>query len=98
MRPYVAFVRISEALAACRQPEELAKTLSDLLGEFLSFEHLDVLALKENSTEIEWHVWGKGGPPLARICHPRTCRDGTLITRMNPFTFPTGTLTNDSQS
>lgn len=63
MRPYVAFVRISEALAACRQPEELANTLSDLLGDFLSFEHLDVLALKENSTAIEWHVWGKGGPP-----------------------------------
>jgi formate hydrogenlyase transcriptional activator len=62
-RRYQAVVRISEALVASRQPEELAKTLADLLGEFLSFDHLDVLIFKENSTEIEWHVWGKGGPP-----------------------------------
>jgi formate hydrogenlyase transcriptional activator len=60
---YQAVLRISEALVACRQPEELAKTLADLLNEFLSFEHLDVLILKEDSTEIEWHAWGKGGPP-----------------------------------
>jgi GAF domain-containing protein len=63
-RRYEAVVRISEALVACREPEELAKTLADLLNEFLSFEHLDVLILKENSTEIEWHAWGKGGPRL----------------------------------
>ena len=63
-RRYEAVLRISEALAACGQPEELARTLAELLGEFLSFEHLDVLILKENSTEIEWDAWGKGGPPL----------------------------------
>ena len=61
-RRYQAVVRISEALVACSQPEELAKTLADLLGEFLPFDHLDVLIFKENSTEIEWHAWGKGGP------------------------------------
>ena len=61
---YQAVVRISEALVACRQPEELAKTLADLLGELLSFDHLDVLIFKENSPELEWQAWGKGGPPL----------------------------------
>ena len=63
-RRYEAVLRISEALVGCRQPEELAKTLADLLNEFLSFEHLDVLILKEGSMETEWHAWGKGGPPL----------------------------------
>ncbi len=62
-RRYQAVLRISEALAACGQPEELAKTLADLLSEFLSFESLDVVIFKEGSTEIEWHAWGKGGPP-----------------------------------
>jgi hypothetical protein len=61
---YEDVVRISEALAACREPEELAKTLADLLSEFLSFEYLDVLILKEGSTEVEWHAWGKGSGPL----------------------------------
>jgi len=62
-RRYEAVVRISEALVACRQPEELAKTLADLLGELLSFDHMDVLIFKENSPELEWQAWGKGGPP-----------------------------------
>jgi formate hydrogenlyase transcriptional activator len=60
---YEAVLRISEALAACREPEELARVLADQLTDFLSFDHLDVMVLKENSTEIEWHAWGKGGPP-----------------------------------
>ena len=60
---YEAVLRISEALVACREPEELARVLADQLGEFLSFDHLDVMVLKENSTEIEWHAWGKGGLP-----------------------------------
>jgi GAF domain-containing protein len=62
-RRYQAVLRISEALVECRAPEELARTLADLLGEFLSFDHLDLLIFKENSTEVEWHMWGKGGPP-----------------------------------
>ncbi len=59
---YEAVLRISEALTACRQPEELARVLADRLSEFLSFERLDVMVLKEGTTEIEWHVWGKGPP------------------------------------
>ncbi len=60
LRPYEAFVRISEALTTCRRCEEFARSLADLLGEFLSFDHLDVMVLKENSTETEWQAWGKG--------------------------------------
>jgi putative nucleotidyltransferase with HDIG domain len=63
-RRYEAVLRISEGLAACREPEELAKTLADRLNEFLSFDHLDVMVLKENSSEIEWHSWGKGPLPF----------------------------------
>ena len=57
---YEAVLRISEAIAACRDPEELARTLADGLGEFLNFDHLYVMVLKENSREIESLVWGKG--------------------------------------
>jgi formate hydrogenlyase transcriptional activator len=57
---YGAVLRISEALSACREPEELAKALADQLNDFLSFAHLDILVLKENSREIEWNAWGKG--------------------------------------
>ena len=55
-----AVLRISEALSTCREPEKLATILADQLSDFLSFEHLDVMILKENSTEIEWNVSGKG--------------------------------------
>jgi formate hydrogenlyase transcriptional activator len=57
---YEAVVRISEAIAACREPEELARTLSDEIGKFLQFDHLYFIVLKENSKEIEYQVWGKG--------------------------------------
>jgi formate hydrogenlyase transcriptional activator len=57
---YEAVLRISEAIAACREPEELARTLADGLGEFLQFDHLYLMVLKENSREIESMVWGKG--------------------------------------
>jgi hypothetical protein len=40
---YEAVLRISEALSACRQPEEFAKILGDQLGESLCFQHLDVV-------------------------------------------------------
>jgi hypothetical protein len=40
-------------LAARRQPEELAKTLADLLNEFLSFEYLDVLVfIKDDDSRV----------------------------------------------
>jgi formate hydrogenlyase transcriptional activator len=57
---YEAVVRISEAIAACREPEELARTLVDEIGKFLQFDHLYFIVLKENSKETEYQVWGKG--------------------------------------
>src|ERR1700761_8902407 len=50
---YEAALRIGEAIAACREPEELARTLADHLGEFLHFDHLYLMIFKENSREIE---------------------------------------------
>jgi formate hydrogenlyase transcriptional activator len=61
---YEAVVRISEAIAACRDPEELASTLADEVGDFLHFDHLYLAVLKENSKEIEDLVWGKGSLPF----------------------------------
>jgi formate hydrogenlyase transcriptional activator len=60
---YEAIVRISEAIAACREPEELARTLADEIGKFLQFDHLYFIVFKENSKEIEYQVWGKGPIP-----------------------------------
>jgi len=57
---YEAVVRISEAIAACREPEELARTLADEIGKLLQFDHLYFIVLRENSKEIEYQVWGKG--------------------------------------
>jgi hypothetical protein len=61
---YEAVVRISEAIVACRDPEELARTLADEIGDFLHFGHLYLAVFKENSREIEYLVWGKGSLPL----------------------------------
>jgi formate hydrogenlyase transcriptional activator len=61
---YEAVVRISEAIAACREPEELATTLADEIGKFLNFDHLYLVVLKENSKEIEYLLWGKSPIPL----------------------------------
>ena len=61
---YEAVLRISEAIAACREPEELATTLASEIGKVLHFEHLYFVVLKENSNEIERLVWGKGQLPL----------------------------------
>src|SRR5258708_30197863 len=55
---YGALFRISEALSACGEPEELARVLAEQLRELISFDHLDALIFKENSNEIEWHGWG----------------------------------------
>jgi len=64
---YEAVVRISEAIAACREPEELARTLADEIGKFLNFDHLYLVVLKENSKEIEYLLWGKGPIPLVDL-------------------------------
>ncbi len=61
---YDAVLRISEALSVCTRPEELAKILAELLGQVIPFEHLDVVVLKENSDEIEYHGWGKAALPV----------------------------------
>jgi formate hydrogenlyase transcriptional activator len=61
---YEAVLRISEAIAACREPEELATTLASEIGKFLQFDHLYFVVLKENSKEIEYLVWGKGPLPF----------------------------------
>jgi formate hydrogenlyase transcriptional activator len=57
---YGTVMRISEAIATCREPEELATTLASEIGKFLHFDHLYFVVLKENSKEIEYLVWGKG--------------------------------------
>src|SRR5580700_10867584 len=57
---YEALFRIFEALSTCREPEELSRVLADQLIEVIAFHHLDVVVFKDNSNEIEWHVWGKG--------------------------------------
>src|SRR5580700_675242 len=61
---YEAVLRISEAIAACRKPEELARTLADEIGKFLNFDHLYLVVLKENAKEIEYLLWGKNPIPL----------------------------------
>jgi GAF domain-containing protein len=60
---YEALFRISKALSACGEPEELARILAEQLFKLISFDHIDILVFKETSDEIEWHVWGKG--PIA---------------------------------
>src|ERR1700723_68772 len=64
---YEAIVRISEAIAACREPKELAVTLADEIGKFLNFDHLFFVVVKENSQEIEYLVWGKGPLPFPEL-------------------------------
>ena len=64
---YEAVLRISEAIAACPEPEELAGTLADEIGKFLHFDHLFFVVVKENSPEIEYLVWGKGPLPFPEL-------------------------------
>ena len=63
---YEALLRISEALSACGEPEELARVLADQLRELISFDHLDVQIFKEDSNEIEWHGLLPVGTDLSR--------------------------------
>lgn len=86
-RRYEAVVRISEALAACREPEELAKTLANQLDGFLRFDHLDVMVLKENSAEIEWHAWGKGELPVPDL-PPEDRRTWHVYNSLEPLHIP----------
>ena len=58
-----AVLRISEAISACPEPDHSAKILADEMGKLVSFDHLDIVFFKENSKEIELHVWGKAALP-----------------------------------
>src|SRR5579862_2862359 len=58
-RRYEALLRLSEALSACREPEDLTKILSEQLREFLDFLQFYIVIYKENSTEVEWAVIGQ---------------------------------------
>ena len=62
-RQYEGVLRLSEAVCACRDREQLARTLADELVEFMPFDHLDVEVLKRDSSEIKWQAWGKGPLP-----------------------------------
>jgi transcriptional regulator with GAF, ATPase, and Fis domain len=55
---YEAVLRISEALSACRETEDLTRVLSEQLREFLDFFQFYIIVYKENSAEIEWAVVG----------------------------------------
>src|SRR5580698_10942871 len=66
-RRYEAVLRISEAIAACSEPEELATALASEIGRFLHFDHLYFVVVKENSEEIEYLVWGKGPLPFPEL-------------------------------
>ncbi len=61
---YKAVLRISEVIAACREPKELATTLAGEIGKLLNFDHLFFVVVKEDSQEIEYLVWGKGALPF----------------------------------
>jgi formate hydrogenlyase transcriptional activator len=61
---YESVLRISEAITACLEPEELAKNLAEEIGQFLQFDHLYLVVLKENSKKIDYVVWGKGDLPM----------------------------------
>jgi hypothetical protein len=52
-QPYEAVLRISEAISACREPQEFARIIADQLSEFLPFNHLGLIVFKQNSKEIE---------------------------------------------
>jgi formate hydrogenlyase transcriptional activator len=62
-RRYEALLRISEALSACHEPEELSRVLTDQLRELFRFDYLNMIIFKENSDEVEWRVTGDGQFP-----------------------------------
>ena len=61
---YEALLRISEALATCSEPEELARVLADQLNGVIHFDHLIVLLFNENSDELQWHALGNDNSSL----------------------------------
>ena len=64
---YAAIAEICYALSRCGEPEELARTLADTLGEFLDVRQLDLVVFQESSSEIRCHEIGRGSGPGAMI-------------------------------
>jgi transcriptional regulator with GAF, ATPase, and Fis domain len=58
-RRYEALLRLSEALSACPDPEDLTEVFSVQLREFLAFVRFYVVVYKENSADVEWAVVGR---------------------------------------
>ena len=58
-RRYEAILRLSEALSASRDPEELTNILSEQLRQFLDFLQFYIVVYRQNSTEVEWAVVGR---------------------------------------
>src|SRR5579862_7249533 len=56
---YEAVLRISEALSACRETEDLTRILSEQLREILDFFQFYIVCYKQNSAEVEWAVLGQ---------------------------------------
>jgi hypothetical protein len=87
---YEALFRIFESLSSCREPEELSRTLAARLHQVIAFDHLDMLVFRENSKDIEWHLWGEG-----RIAFPdipvRRRQVGMFTTPRNRATSLIGT-------
>jgi formate hydrogenlyase transcriptional activator len=67
MRRYGHVLSVSEAISACREPEQVASVLAEELGKLLAFDFLDVLIFKGGSNEIEWHAVGKGSWALSEV-------------------------------
>src|ERR1700741_29849 len=64
---FEAVVRISEAIAECREPDELARALADKISRFIHFDHLYFVVLEANSSQIECLAWGKGPLPVSDL-------------------------------
>jgi len=64
---FEAVVRISEAIAECREPDELARALADKISRFIHFDHLYFVVLRLNSNQIEYLAWGKGPLPVSDL-------------------------------
>src|SRR5947207_5394135 len=59
---YEALLRASKGISSCRDPEQLFQIIAAELRSVLSFDHLDILVFKENSSEVLWHVSATGEP------------------------------------
>jgi hypothetical protein len=73
-------------LSACSDTEEMARALADQLNGVIHFDYLDVLAVKENSDEVEWHAWGKGALPSPRWANRRVAHLAPFTTARNRYT------------